>query len=71
MKKYLLLAVAVIMVSACVDRIPVYSPRQTDTLAHRQAQAPDDCRECHDLSKRPSHKPSDDCLECHKISKGN
>lgn len=74
MKKYLLsvsvLAVLVVMVAGCVDRIPAYSPRQTDTVAHREAKAPRDCLDCHDISKRPSHKPSDDCHRCHKISKG-
>ncbi|PLY07734.1 MAG: hypothetical protein C0624_03520 [Desulfuromonas sp.] len=75
MKKILLVVVAMVtmmaMVVGCVNRIPVYSPRQTDTQAHREARAPQDCLDCHDLSQRPSHAPSDDCLQCHKITKGN
>lgn len=70
-KRWLLLILLILLAAGCVTRIPVYSPRQTDTEAHRTAQAPKDCLECHDISKRPSHKPSDDCRECHKISKGS
>ena len=59
MKKILMVVTVIALVAGCVNRIPVYSPRQTDTQAHREAKAPQDCLDCHDLSKRPSHSPSD------------
>jgi hypothetical protein len=66
-----LLIFIILIAQGCVDRIPLYSPRQTDTLAHREASVPSDCLDCHDLAKRASHDPTDDCLSCHKIIKGN
>ena len=59
-----------LVLPACVKRIPIYSPRQTNTEAHREARAPDDCIGCHDISQRVHHSNSDDCTRCHKISKG-
>jgi len=70
-KIYFILVLIILVTQGCVDRIPLYSPRQTDTLAHREAVAPQDCLDCHDLDKRASHDPADDCLKCHKIIKGN
>jgi len=69
--KILIVVTVLALVAGCVNRIPVYSPRQTNTPAHREAKAPQDCLDCHDLDKRPTHSPADDCRQCHKISKGN
>ena len=72
MKKTLfLLVLIVLMTQGCVDRIPLYSPRQTDTSAHREARATQDCLVCHDIAKRASHDPDDNCLKCHQIIKVN
>ncbi len=72
MKQFYFLALLIILLTqGCVDRIPLYSPRQTDTAAHREATTSKECLDCHDLNQRASHDPDDDCLKCHKISKGD
>lgn len=61
-----------LILTACVTRMAPFSPRRTNTEAHRQAQANQDCTGCHtaaEISKK--HKAKDDCVRCHRIVQGD
>lgn len=61
-----------LILTACVTRMAPFSPHRTNTEAHRQAQANQDCTGCHtaaEISKK--HKATDDCVRCHRIVQGD
>lgn len=55
------------MVAGCVNRINIYSPRRSNTEAHREARTAADCLDCHDVKGIRYHDEDDDCLRCHAI----
>jgi len=69
MKGIVLVLLGLLLVG-CVVRVPAYSPRRTNSEAHRSAVAPGDCLDCHDLTARRDHAPDDNCLKCHPLCKG-
>lgn len=75
MKKFLFPSMVLclaLLLTACVTRMAPFSPHRTNTEAHRQAQANQDCSSCHSISEISNkHKATDDCLRCHRIVQGD
>jgi len=68
--RHLAILLAALLLAACVERVAVYSPRRSDTEAHRQAKSVSDCLGCHSIKDRPHHSTEDDCFRCHKLCRG-
>ena len=60
--KHVALLLAALTLAACVHRVNVYSPRRSDTEAHRNAKSVSDCLGCHEVENRPYHSIKDDCF---------
>ena len=67
MKRWIMVAALLCLGVGCVGRIALYSPRLPPTDDHREATGNADCLECHDPTRRGSHKTTDDCRKCHTI----
>ena len=70
MNRAVALLLVLLTVAGCVHRVAVYSPRRSDTEAHRNAKSVSDCLGCHDVSQRRHHSIEDDCFSCHKLCRG-
>ncbi len=70
MKKTTFFLLLAVTITGCVERITAFSPRRTNTEAHRQADSNRDCLSCHNVAEQRHHQPGDDCLNCHKLAYG-
>jgi hypothetical protein len=70
MRKFAILMLLSVCVAGCARRVPTYSPRRTDTKAHREAQTRAECINCHKADQIRGHTNTDDCLRCHRICEG-
>jgi len=70
MKQTACLLLLALTITGCVARITPFSPRRTNTEAHRQASTNRDCLGCHNVAGQRHHQPDDDCILCHKLAYG-
>jgi len=70
MPRLLILFSSLFLAAACSLTNPVLAPRRPPTEEHLAARANDECRGCHDISKKSNHKSTDNCLGCHRLSPG-
>ncbi|MDT8442145.1 MAG: hypothetical protein RQ723_10835 [Desulfuromonadales bacterium] len=68
----LVVALVIVLVSACTRRMAPFAPHRTQSEAHRTATTNQTCTDCHAIDQiGQRHRAGDDCLRCHRIVQGD
>ena len=65
----LIILLAIVLLSACAVRRPLFSPHREATKDHIEAKTIQQCLACH-RDDMPHEADRGDCLRCHRLLRG-